>query len=48
MHCLLQAGLLQFINKQAFKWTYFILKFHCFMLLLNFITSKYSFFRRII
>ena len=24
----------------------FILKFHCFMLLLNFITSKYSFFRR--
>ena len=27
---------------------FFILKFHCFMLLLNFITSKYSFFRRII
>ena len=27
---------------------FFILKFHCFMLLLNFIASKYSFFRRII
>ena len=26
---------------------FFILKFHCSMLLLNFITSKYSFFRRI-
>ena len=30
------------------KHNFFILKFHCFMLLLNFITSKYSFFRRII
>ena len=30
------------------KHTFFILEFHCFMLLINFVTSKYSFFRKII
>ena len=33
---------------KVFEHNFFILKFHCFMLLLSFITSKYSFFRRII
>ena len=40
---------IQFINQgfKCFGWTFFILKFHCFMLLLNFITSKCSFLKRI-
>ena len=32
----------------VFELNFFILKFHCFMLLLNLITFKYSFFRSII
>ena len=38
----------QFINQgfKCFRVNFFILKFHCFMFLLNFITSKYSFFRQ--
>ena len=40
----------QFINQgfKCFEHNFFILKFHSFMLFLNFITSKYSFFGRII
>ena len=38
----------QFINQgfKCFRVNFFILKFHCFMFRLNFITSKYSFFRQ--
>ena len=44
------TGTIQFINKgfKCFWANFFILKFHWFMLLLNFITPKYSFFGRII
>ena len=45
----LPAGLFSSLIKvlSVSEHSFFILKFYCFMLLLNFISSKYSFFRRI-
>ena len=47
---ILYTGLFSSLIKvlSVFGHNFFTLKFHCFMFLLNFITSKYSFFRRLI
>ena len=44
------TGLLTSLIKvlKVLEHNFFILKFHCFMFLFSFITSKYSFFRKII
>ena len=42
------SSLTVIIVLNASEHNFFILKFHCFMLFLNFITSRYSLFRRII